>query len=138
MVPDGPGRVIAWAGATVYRLPEQSAEVFGAGHPFLQQVTRDIVALCHHPSAGQFILCGWRLGVDPCSFSNENGAHGGAGPEETSAFVLAPASVDLYAGGAGPLRATDLRNAALTHLGRSADRKGDEREDNGPERDLDE
>ncbi|PLW82579.1 hypothetical protein CWI75_08310 [Kineobactrum sediminis] len=123
MVPNGPGRAIAWAGAAVYQLPEQSADVFGAEHPFLHEVTDDLITLCHHPSAGQFILCGWRMGVDPCSFSNENGAHGGAAPEETSAFVLVPSTVDLYAGGSGPLRATDLRNAALIHLGRSAGQK---------------
>ena len=116
---DGPERATAWTDTGTYTLPRQNAEVLGADHPFLEETTRDLIALCHHRDAGDFILCGWRAGVTPCSFAIENGAHGGAGPEETSAFALLPGDVPLTAAGNTCLRAVDLRHAALHFLGRT-------------------
>jgi endonuclease/exonuclease/phosphatase family metal-dependent hydrolase len=100
-------------------LPLQNAEILGTDHPFLEETTRDLIALCHHRDAGDFILCGWRAGVTPCSFAIENGAHGGAGPEETSAFALLPGDIPLPVAGNTCLRAVDLRHAALHFLGRT-------------------
>jgi len=54
-----------------------------------------------------------------CSFANENGAHGGAGPEETSAFALLPSDAPLPVAERDHLHASDLRRAALHFLGRS-------------------
>ncbi|MEN8108179.1 MAG: endonuclease/exonuclease/phosphatase family protein [Pseudomonadota bacterium] len=116
---DGPERALAWTDTGTYTLPRQNAEVLGADHPFLEETARDLIALCHHPDAGKFILCGWRAGATPCSFATESGAHGGAGPEETSAFVLLPGDVSLPAAGNAGLRALDLRHAALRFLGRA-------------------
>ncbi|MEN8108247.1 MAG: endonuclease/exonuclease/phosphatase family protein [Pseudomonadota bacterium] len=115
---DGPERATAWTDTGAYTLPRQNAEVLGHDHPFLEETTRDLIALCHHPDAGDFILCGWRAGATPCSFATENGAHGGAGPAETSAFVLLPGDVPLPVAGNTALRAANLRHAALHFLGR--------------------
>jgi endonuclease/exonuclease/phosphatase family metal-dependent hydrolase len=116
---DGPECATAWTDTGTYTLPRQNAEVLGADHPFLEETTRDLIALCHHRDAGDFILCGWRAGVTPCSFATENGAHGGAGPEETGAFALLPGDVPLPTAGNTCLRAVDLRHAALHFLGRT-------------------
>jgi endonuclease/exonuclease/phosphatase family metal-dependent hydrolase len=116
---DGPERATAWTDTGIYSLPRQDAEVLGADHPFLEEAARELVALCHHPDAGVFILCGWRNGAAPCSFVTENGGHGGAGAEETSAFALLPGDVPLTESGNASLRAADLRHAALQFLGRT-------------------
>ena len=115
---DGPEHVTAWIDTGTYSLPRQSAEVLGTDHPFLEEATRELIALCHHRDAGNFILSGWRSGATPCSFVTENGGHGGAGPEETSAFALLPGDVPLPEAGNACLRALDLRHAALHFLGR--------------------
>ncbi|NNJ94891.1 MAG: oxidoreductase [Halobacteria archaeon] len=116
---DGPERVTAWTDTGRYSLPGQKAEVLGTDHPFLEEATRELITLCHHPDAGDFILSGWRAGATSCSFVTENGGHGGAGPEETSAFALLPDNVPLPAAGNTRLRAADLRHAALRFLGRT-------------------
>lgn len=127
LVADGPGRAKAWTDNGVFVLPRQGAEVLGTDHPFLEEVSRELVALCHHPDAGNFILCGLRPGARVCSFAVENGAHGGAGPEETSAFALLPGDAVLPATGRGYLRAADLRQAALHLLGRAERKTATER-----------
>lgn len=115
----GPGHVTAWTDAGVFTLPQQASEVLGADHPYLDEAMGELIGLCHHPDAGDFVLCGWRAGVTACSFANENGAHGGAGPEETDAFVLLPADAPLPVTRREHLRASDLRHAALNFLGRT-------------------
>jgi hypothetical protein len=112
---DGPGCVKAWTETGVFALPRQNAEILGADHPFLEEATGELIELCHHPDAGDFILCGWRTGETPCSFAIENGAHGGAGPEETSARLPAcrrPASCRISLSWS---RRTRIRCAAKTH-----------------------
>lgn len=128
LTPDGPGRVMAWTDTGVFTLPQQAAEVLGADHPYLNEAAGELVALCHHPDAGTFILCGWRAGARPCSFALENGAHGGAGPEETGAFALLPSDAPVPAAGRDFLRASDLRHAALHFLGRGEGRRPIRRE----------
>ena len=76
--------------------------------------------LCEHPDAGDFVLLGWRDGVAPMTFAEENGAHAGATPEETNGFALLPVDAPLPASERTYLRPGDLRNAALLHLGRTA------------------
>ncbi|MEA3274639.1 MAG: endonuclease/exonuclease/phosphatase family protein [Pseudomonadota bacterium] len=118
LIADGPGRARAWSDAGVFELPRQGAGVLGADHPFLEEASRDLVALCHHPDAGDFVLCGWRSGTTACSFAIENGAHGGAGAEETRAFALLPGDAPVPAAARDYLRAADLRQAALHLLSR--------------------
>ncbi len=119
LTPAGSGVVTAWTDAGAFTLPQQAADILGADHPCLDEAAEELVALCHHPDAGDFILCGWRVGATACSFANENGAHGGAGPEETNAFALLPADAPLPVTERDHLRASDLRRAALHFLGRA-------------------
>ena len=119
LTPDGAGSVAAWTDAGAFTLPQQAVEVLGADHPYLDEVAAELIALCHHPDAGDFILCGWRAGMTACSFADENGAHGGGGPEETNAFALLPADTYLPVTKRDHLCAIDLRRAALHFLGRA-------------------
>jgi endonuclease/exonuclease/phosphatase family metal-dependent hydrolase len=115
---DPAGTLRAFTDAGEFRLPQDSALLFGAAHPFLDSIGADLLRLCAHPDAGDFVLLGWRDGVEPLSFATENGGHAGASPDETHAFALLPADTRLEAGERGYLRPLDLRAAALHHLGR--------------------
>lgn len=102
-----------------FYLPQDAAKLFGADHPFLDSLSDDLLRLCQHADAGDLAVLGWRHGVAPLSFADENGAHAGATPEETTGFALLPADVVLPAGDKGYIRPHDLYQAALQHLGRS-------------------
>ncbi len=115
---EGDGQVTAWTQAGVFSLAAQGAQVLGGDHPYLAEVTRDLAALCRHPNAGDFVLCGWAKGTQPCSFPFENGSHGGPGPEETGAFALLPWDAPLAGLDRDFLRPGDLREAARRLLGR--------------------
>ena len=106
----------AWTAAGEFVLPEDSAAVLGADHPFLDQAAEDLVALCHHADAGDFVICGWRAGAKAVTFALENGAHGGAGPEETSVFTLLPGDITLRSKAGRYPRPSDLRHAARQFL----------------------
>ncbi|GAB6067415.1 hypothetical protein JCM13664_07330 [Methylothermus subterraneus] len=110
-------KVCAWTAAGKFQLPEQAAEVFGADHPFLDRLGEDWVRLCRHPEAGDLVLVGWCKGALPLSFAIENGAHAGAGPNETSAFALLPDQAPLPFAHRRYLTTFDLRAAALDLLG---------------------
>ncbi len=120
MIKDTPNRVRAFTDEGECILPQQAAALFGDDHPFLSALGRDWIALCHHPNAGDWILVGWRKGRPPMSFAIENGAHAGAGPQETAAFTLLPGSVQLSAHGNPFPRAIHLRKAIQAFLGISA------------------
>lgn len=114
------GCALAWTDEGRWRLPMDAARVLGADHPALDSAVVDLVALAHHPDAGALVLGGWRAGNAASSFPHEYGAHGGPGPEETAAFLLAPldtpcaASRSIYA--SQHLRPADVRAAALDLL----------------------
>lgn len=114
-----PGEVTAWTSEGVFRLPKDAEKILGADHPFFTEATADLIALCHHPSAGALILCGWRAGRPPMSFPVEHGAHAGFGVEETCGFALLPVDAPLAAQPSPYLRPTHLREAAMRALGRS-------------------
>lgn len=115
---EGPDSLRAWTDEGEFNLQQQHAELFGKDHPFLDEIRRDLMSLCQHPSAGDFILLGWREGVTPLTFAIENGSHAGVSPEETSAFALLPADAPLPERKNDYLRPIDLRSAALHVLGR--------------------
>ena len=117
----GRGRVRAFAGDVEFELPRDRGRLFGAGHPFLDAIGEDVVRLCGHPEAGDIVVLGWRDGVDPLTFALENGAHGGASPDETHGFALLPAGAPLPTAGPAYVRPLTLRRAALRYLGRPAD-----------------
>lgn len=102
-----------------FSLPRDCAELFGADHPFIDSIGEDLVRLCAHENAGDFVLLGWRAGLHPLTFAAENGAHAGLTPDETNGFALLPGDAPLAVQDHAYLRPTDLREAVLRHLGRS-------------------
>lgn len=122
---DAQGRVCFRNGAgRTGALPEQTAEVVGQDHPFLEALTEDLPAMCRHPEAGQLVLLGWLPGAEPVSFAFENGAHGGPGLAETRAFALTPFDV---APPRGYFRPVDFRTAALQRRKSPDERAADSR-----------
>jgi endonuclease/exonuclease/phosphatase family metal-dependent hydrolase len=115
---DGSDNLRAWTEAGNFALPQQHAELFGEDHPFLEETQHDLMNLCQHPAAGDFVLMGWRKGVTPLTFAIENGSHAGISPQETNAFALLPVDAPLAERKNDYLRPVDLRKAALHLLGR--------------------
>lgn len=96
--------------------------VFGAEHPFLQEVAEDTGKLCRHPDAGDFVISGWDPEQPALSFPLENGAHGGPGSEETHGFLLLPDRIRRWhlahlPATARRVRGEELREIALHYLG---------------------
>jgi len=118
---DGPDRARAWTADGEYALPNDAERLFGADHPYLRDVARDLVDVCHHPDAGSLVMSGWQRGGPPLSFPIENGSHTGPGREEINAFALLPTDAPLRPPATGALRATHLREAVLRLLGRAGD-----------------
>jgi endonuclease/exonuclease/phosphatase family metal-dependent hydrolase len=119
LVKDKPGYARAWTDDGEFVLPGDSVKVLGVDHPFLEEATQDLIAMCHHPDAGEFIASGWCAGHEAVSFAVENGAHGGFGPVETNGFALVSGDIKLQHNARDYSRPIDLRNAALQFLGRS-------------------
>ncbi len=94
-----------------FQLPADAARVLGPKHPFLRTAAADLCKLCRHPDAGELLICGWRPDETPITFVQEEGAHGGPGANECSAFVLAPKNAGIDWDDAALFRPTDLRNA---------------------------
>ncbi|MDT8320311.1 MAG: alkaline phosphatase family protein [Xanthomonadales bacterium] len=111
---DEAGQVRGWVGERGLCLPEDAELACGAAHPFRRQAAEGLARLCGQKNAGDFVVCG-RNGVSELSlsFALENGAHGGAGPHETSAFALTPRSARLRSASGGVIGIGDLREAAL-------------------------
>lgn len=110
--------VLAFNHQGEFILPFESKSVLGSEHPFLENVTQDLIELCHHPDAGDLVICGWQPDATPVSFPQEKGAHGGPGSAETHAFVLLPRKVCLLKQKQAILCHSDLRDLALQFLGR--------------------
>ncbi|MFP4261292.1 MAG: endonuclease/exonuclease/phosphatase family protein [Opitutales bacterium] len=96
--------------------------VFGADHPFPDEVAQDTEELCRHPDAGDFVISGWDPVRAALSFPLENGAHAGPGPEETHGFLLLPDRIRRWhiahlPGTARRVRGEELRKIALHYLG---------------------
>lgn len=70
------------------------------GHFFAEQIREDLLRICLHQDAGDFVIGGWRQGQRPLTFPVENGAHGGPGRHETCGFLIIPdflsADVDCW------------------------------------------
>lgn len=115
---DAQGRLCARTEAAEYRFPDDIAALFGAQHPFIDSLGEDLVRLCEHPDAGDFVLLGWREGITPITFADESGSHAGATPEETNGFALLPVDAPLAERQHAYLRPVDLRHAALQQLER--------------------
>ncbi|MGE0859445.1 MAG: endonuclease/exonuclease/phosphatase family protein, partial [Gammaproteobacteria bacterium] len=111
-------RVHAWTADGELLLPQDGERLLGASHPFGAHALADLIDLVRHPGAGDLTVAGWCAGRQPLSFAVENGAHGGFGPRETRGIALTDSSARLPRDAARPLRARDIRQAALTLLGR--------------------
>jgi hypothetical protein len=122
------GSPLVLAAGDAYELPRDQARLFGAAHPFVDELGNDLMCLFAHPDAGDIVVLGWRDGVAALTFARENGAHGGASPDETHGFALLPEAAPLAATSRGYLRPMLLRDAALHHLGRGAGSSGPCRE----------
>jgi endonuclease/exonuclease/phosphatase family metal-dependent hydrolase len=108
---DADGAALVWnGGPRPLRLPADSAEIFG-DHPYRQQVAEDVLRVVHHESAGDLTLLGWSRSGS-ISFKIENGAHGSAGPRETSAFLMLPPEMSHRLPAQTVLRPLDLRSLA--------------------------
>lgn len=105
----------AWNKNGAYQLPRDASEIFGKEHPYLQDVTDDMVRLCKHKESGALLISGWSVDGEYCSFAMENGAHGGPSPEETDAFALLPSDTPLPIKENGYLRPCDLYSVGM-HL----------------------
>jgi endonuclease/exonuclease/phosphatase family metal-dependent hydrolase len=107
-----------------WRLPQDAPLVFGPGHPLLEPAAADLVRLCEHPDAGDFVISGWSCEAPPLTFVQENGAHGSIGDEETRGFALIPHALHPHrrhaAGGEAYIRGVDMYRAAwrFVHPGR--------------------
>jgi endonuclease/exonuclease/phosphatase family metal-dependent hydrolase len=123
MAPEGPGRVSVWTGEGEFTLPRDAGKILGEDHPFLTQVTEDLIRVCHHPDAGDFTFMGFRPGHRPVTFPVENGSHAGPGPEETDGFAVLPGDIIPARRDLEYLTPADLRAAALRFLKRSPARE---------------
>ena len=112
------GQVKAWDHSGVYLLPKDGAKIFGERHPFLVEVTQEMIDLCQHPEAGELLISGWSVDKPYCTFAMENGSHGGPGMEETHAFALLPSDTPLPQRDKSYLRPVDLYEMGLHILGR--------------------
>jgi endonuclease/exonuclease/phosphatase family metal-dependent hydrolase len=122
------GGVRAFNRRGVWNLPDDCVEILGAAHPYLDEAAVDLVALCHHPDAGDFVISGWDYQEAPLSFPMENGAHGGPGAEETRGFLLVPDRIRRWhvahlANTRNRVRGEDLRKIAMHFLGRDGTRE---------------
>jgi len=91
-------------------LPEDAEEILGE-HPHRDRVARDLLRIVHHESAGELTLMGWNR-WRAMSFKDENGAHGSAGPRETSAFFVLPPEMSVRIPRGAVLRPVELRELA--------------------------
>ncbi len=103
----------------IFQLPEDAEAVFGAAHPYMNEVAEDMIPLCEHPDSGDFVLFGWSKKGISLSFPGENGAHAGPGPNETTGFALLPGTAPISPRSDRPTRAMDLREGVLQFLGRA-------------------
>jgi endonuclease/exonuclease/phosphatase family metal-dependent hydrolase len=120
LVPTADSTVRVFSSDGEYTLPEAAERVLQPNHPFLYEAAQELVTLCHHPAAGDFVLSGWQRDGPIITFGFENGAHAGPAPDELSGFAVVPEDAPFAPReGRTFMRGLDLREAALVHLKRS-------------------
>lgn len=113
--PEGP-RLVTEAGD--YALPGEALAYLGAGHPHGDAVAADLVRQIEHPAGGDLLLIGWTP-QRAVTWSGDRGAHGGPGPNESSAFLVTPPEASEVATSDRELRPGVLREMAMRALRRS-------------------
>ncbi|MEX2381731.1 MAG: endonuclease/exonuclease/phosphatase family protein, partial [Opitutales bacterium] len=116
---DEKGNVYVADAEDSHQLPAEIATVIGNDHPFQEEIATDLIRICRHEHAGDFILSGWRWDKKALSFPEENGAHAGPGVNETHGFILLPPATLVGASPGKYLRGEVVRAAALHHLKRT-------------------
>jgi endonuclease/exonuclease/phosphatase family metal-dependent hydrolase/glycosyltransferase involved in cell wall biosynthesis len=119
LIPDGADKARVWNKHGEFSLPDQAKDVIGETHPYLDEVTKDLITLCRHPYGGTFTISGWRTDGKSYSFPVEHGSHAGPGMDETDAFALLPPDIHPLLPGKNLLHTGELRGEALRVLGRS-------------------
>ncbi len=113
-------RVLAWTQRGCFIFPDEADKIFGQDHVFLEEIKEDLLRVCFHPDAGEFVIAGWCEGEEAISFPLEYGAHASMGPEETHAFVLLPMDAPvMIKNNKNYLRPLDLRGAAQRFLNKA-------------------
>jgi len=110
--------VAAWNNEGKFILPADGKHVFGVTHPFINEVTEDMIRNCNHKNAGDFIISGWKPNEKPYSFPIEGGSHGGPGINETNGFALIPSDVQIKNNNINYIRPVELRDTALNFIKR--------------------
>jgi endonuclease/exonuclease/phosphatase family metal-dependent hydrolase len=110
----------AWTKEGEFFLPNDADKLIGKNHPFLKEVTHDLIKLCRHAHCGDYVLSGWSPNDKPITFPVENGAHAGPGKEETRAFALLPNDCNIQEKSHGYLRAVDIRKSVFQTLNYSS------------------
>jgi len=110
-------RVLAWNSWGCFLFPDDAKKILGQDHPFLDEVKEDLLRVCMHPDAGEFIISGWCEGEQAISFPLEYGSHATMSPEETHGFTLLPmdAPVEIE-NNKNFLRPLDLRHTVQHFL----------------------
>ncbi|OGS20908.1 MAG: hypothetical protein A3J83_00305 [Elusimicrobia bacterium RIFOXYA2_FULL_40_6] len=116
LFPEELDQVRVWTQEGEFILPQAAEKIIGEDHPYLKEVTRDLIHLCHHTSAGDFTFMGHRPGHKPMSFPIEHGSHAGPGIEETNAFALLPVDALKIPSDKKYLTPMDLRLEAFNFL----------------------
>jgi|GEM_PF-30178 len=118
ILPETQNQARVWTEEGEFTLPQDAKKILGENHPFLAQVTQDLISLCHHPNAGDLTFMGFKPGEKPMTFPVENGSHAGPGPEETNGFALLPVDIIPRQREQAYITPRDLRFAALRFLKR--------------------
>ncbi|MEO7297077.1 MAG: endonuclease/exonuclease/phosphatase family protein [Verrucomicrobiota bacterium] len=110
---------VAWIHSRGMITLPQDAESF-LPHPgeLKEAVAHDLIALCEHECAGDFLLLGWSPDAPAWTFPIEQGAHAGPGLDETQGFCLLPRTTRFPEPAKEFIRPNDLRVAARHFLGR--------------------
>jgi len=110
-------RIMAWTPGGCFIFPDEAEKIFGKDHAFLDEIKEDLMRVCLHPDAGEFVIAGWCQGEQAISFPLEYGAHASMGPEETHGFALLPMNAPVeIENNKNYLRPMDLRHTAQNFL----------------------
>lgn len=119
-------------------LPRDGEKVLGSDHPYITEVSEDLVGMFDCKYIGDFLISGWRPGHQPMTFPIENGAHAGPGSEETRGFLLIPDRLRHWHIHHFPQTKNYVRGEGIYEIVRHyLGRDGEERNEIVPERDDD-
>ncbi len=123
----GPTNEVVWHTAEgIHALPGDKS-LLRVPDDLLDELAGDLVRLVRQPYAGDLVCLGWHPDREQITFADENGAHCGPSPDEVQGFLLMPPGSDHLVSDPS-VRPSELRNAALSYLGRN------ERKERKPQR----